>query len=753
MFIDPFSQDEDEELNVRQQEAVDRTEITGPTWGQGPITPDEELDYAWDRLLTPDMTYDEFLTTVPAYARARLYDAIATNLVLQPSKVDDELIEIFGEAHYRDPWVFIDAGMVFDDEGNIYKGETTTVEIRSLPKSPFESQEGYEARVARQQAENPSFESRVRNYMSTWGYRYVNPAWFPNDPDREFTFGDFMDKISEGFPEAGIEGDDTLKGFMRGGSGFDTFKYPLGYSDRKQFNQWLGTIALGPGSGIAAAGLAGTRALVGAGRMNRLTAAFLGQSRSTIALRDSAALIRTPIGKMASGASRVMTSTPAVVGYEGFLGYGLYRSGMDWANPEATQGAQAAAIEAFQGALTAGDYEEAEVIYAAAEANELDMGAVAVAEDGTAFTYETHTGETVAVLDPATGERAVGPDGEVLEFGEHVPEPTAEGTIVTVPARFAATFGAEGILAETPLTFIEGRTDPEELLGVEYKAFSDLYLATRWFPVSQVADRLEEQSKMVAGAPSLLADRQGAPRSNIRIDAGEAFRTEQIRPIFRGDDYTEYLNSLGPTMLVATQALMVQAGYLDPDTSASGTRFQPGLIDANTRAGMLSVMIDADANGFRDIQQFLHKASRTGKGFGDDGGGGGGFRRAPFERHAYLAPDYDTLTQYIKGVVNQRIGRKFNDSEMVLAADQMKDDHRANFEITEKARRATYDAAGRGGDPGFVGEMVDMEASFKEFFDTKYAAELERRDTVEDVYNSTQNFFGSLDNAARLIGR
>ena len=158
-------------------------------------------------------------------------------------------------------------------------------------------------------------------------------------------------------------------------------------------------------------------------------------------------------------------------------------------------------------------------------------------------------------------------------------------------------------------------------------------------------------------------------------------------------------------------------------------------------------------NGYTDVGAFLGDVEALNKKFGNLRSTGGGRVRAPFERRAYLAPDYDTLTQYVKGVANQRVGRSLNQSELVLLADQMKSDHRANFDVVEKARKAQYDAAGRGVDPGFVGEEVDMEASFREFFETKYANEIGRGEDVERVFNSSRNLFNGLDNAARLLGR
>ncbi len=719
-------------------------EYTGPTWDQGPITPLEEEEAGWQLLTTEGMTFDEWLENVPAIYRARLYDSIGLNLVLQPSKVPDELVEIFGEGYLRDPGVFIQAGLAVG-------GPMKTVEYGIHPKGPFESQEGYEKRVARQKAENPSFEAREFLYEGSWAYRFADPN-HPvtltkyGGPVAKMTFDDFMAQVSAGNPEAGVAGDDTLRGFIRGGSGWETLKYPLAHADRKDFGNFLmATPGFMVGSAWTGASFAASRAGVALPAGQRLNVAMLGQSQSSQALRSGAGLLRSPIKWFFEKARAVATSR-AAWGSAGVLGtVAALRVGQDVSDPEAMQGIQTANIQSFQEALTAGDWEEAQSVFDVAEANGVDMSMAVVGENGQPFTYPTEDGQTVLLTDSEGAVYGRDPaTGNVVQMGEGAVTPTQEGEVITLPGKYAASFGAGGVLTQTPLTFIEGQTEPEMLIGQQEGLFDENMRATRWYPVPDHAD---DQIKWEMGQI------RGFETPELTMTETGLYRTNEVKPIFRGDDFTDYLTSLTPVQLSSTQAMMVTAGFLNPETLSMSTKFQPGLIDANTMIGMRNVMIAADANGYRDIPAFLRAAGKVGEGFKYPSSGGGRFRRAPFERKAYLAPDYDTLTQYVKSVASQQVGRKLNDAELTLMADKMGEDHRANFDITEKARRAQYDAAGRGGDPGFQGEMIDMEASFKEFFEEKYATEIERRDTVEDVYNSTQNFFGSLDNAANLIGR
>ncbi len=711
------------------------------TFEQGPTTPEEEarlgeltVGQVESGRSAGFMTFDDWVNNVPDIIRARAYDTIAIGLMIAPTEVEDHYIEILGEAFFNDREVWQSSELWVDPPtGNFRQPKT--------------------------------WDERIRVWMST-----------PSDPEGPVgaTIDTFMDAVAAGDPERGVEGDPTLQGFMRGGSGMQTFKYPLAYQDRKDFIPFLGTLpAFSAGSPVVVAGIKGAQALAGGAQIttgNRLLQASVGQTRSAWLLRQTAGILRWPIMKTA-GAVRTAASKPAVQNTMLLLGaaatdFGFFLAAEGVAEPEAVQEIQTAAIASFQEALTQGDYVEAQVIYEGALYQGMDMSGASVdVETGEGFTFLTAAGEEVAIAGPE-GEIGPRPAGEPTPvYGDEAGEPISSGKLITIPGAFAASFGAGGTVTVVPYSYTKGYDElgptaqqhvkkPEPLLGTggQFPAITSDYIATRWYPDQTTL----EQQDLEMGQIHQLMEGQQIPGSNRmgrgQFELQQGFFTEQVLPIFRGDDYTEFLNSLDPIGLIGVQAEMIQAGYMDPEGTINGVLFQPGLIDQKTRRAMAIVMVDANANGYQNIHEFLDVVKATGKPH-ETRGPGGGFRRAPFERRAYLAPDYDTLTQYIKGVVERKIGRKFNDSEMVLAGDQMKQDHRANFDIEEKARRAQYDAAGRGGDPGFAGEMIDPEASFAEFFDTTYATEIERRDTVEDVYQSTQNLFGSLDNAARLIGR
>ena len=737
LIFPPLGGDEPEP----SQEEVDfAADYTGPTWGQGPITAEQEIISGY-QTFAAGATFDEWLEYVPAIIRARVYDSIAADLLIAPTEVPDVAIEIFGEGYFRDTGVFAEAGLM-------PYGSSTTETPQTLPKALLESEEDYQARLAQFQKDNPPFQALSVPESSRWGARYgMNPG---------DSFKDFIEMIAEGSPETGIEGDPSLEAFVTGGG----FKYPLAYGDRKDFLPFLSTVpGFAAGSALAAGAVGGTRAMQAGG--DRLGAAMLGRTNSANTLRMAAGLIKRPVVWVADRAARVYHSTPVrlsvLAGSTTATGFFVADILDGMANPAALQEIQTASIISFQEALTEQDWQQADYIYEGAIAQGLDMSGASVdASTGGQFVYTTEAGQTAAIAPEGGGELD-------LTFGADTADtPTPGGEIKVIAGQRAAAFGLGGRIAITPYAYAEGYEDgdlpgPQPLLGTsDDGGIPPDYVANRWLPYETTTtytlpgeDRPIRDDRITPDLDLKLIQ-QGRPPDAITPD--RSWTATPVIPIFRGDDAVLYMNSLTPTQLAGIQAGMIDSGYMPDSGTISGTQFQPGIVDAFSRRGMEAVMIDANANGFTDIPEFL-ASTRTGESGRSDPPGGSGFRRAPFERRAYLSPDYDTLAQYIKGVVDQKIGRRFNDSEMTLAADQMKEDHRANFDIEETARRAQYDAAGRGGDPGFVGEMIDMEASFAEFFDEKYATEIERRETVEEVYASTQNFFGSLDNAARLIGR
>jgi len=228
------------------------------------------------------------------------------------------------------------------------------------------------------------------------------------------------------------------------------------------------------------------------------------------------------------------------------------------------------------------------------------------------------------------------------------------------------------------------------------------------------------------------------------------------QPGFRNNDWFVYLGRLTQPELVSLQNDLVAANRID--MADDGKAKHLGMIDGELVTAMSFVMYEMNLGGdTRNPAMFARNqaddAIRRGISQTQKRPTGGGARRAPFYIEAYIAPDYDTLSQAAKQKARLDLGRELNQAEIELLAEKMKADDRTAFDVRQKARRANYNAAGRGGDAGFVGETEDVQASFLEFFENKYANEIQRGQDVEQVYGATRNLFGGLDKAAQLVGR
>jgi hypothetical protein len=697
---------------------------------------DTEITEVLDEATASGLTFDEFMDS-PAEVRAEIYITISSLLLIEPQQVPDEWVEILGEGYFRDQSVWSEAG--------------------HLPRLDRE-----------------------------WD------VWFGGE---ESDWNGFIERVAEGDPQAGIEGDPTLKYFAYGGdlsggiSGFFAgFKYPLGYTDRKDFMPFLSTVGLGAwgpassfavqaGAGIAGAWStsAGAVSRFAAGRgATRLSHAFGGMSPNARRVVGLAGTLGKGLGSVMRGLQALVKSKPFQVFAGTATGVGLYSILRDASKPLTAAEIESTTAQTFQDALSEGDLDEAKLIMA---------GAVSQGIDTSGFATDQQTGEPFTYPDPVTSQPIV-PGSEVGLINLDAPAIGRSG--------WAASFGPGGTVSRVGNFF---PVDEDELmlklLSPTGDGLAEDYRASRWiledpeFDSTYGNQRFQRSMtgrhvlpKNVPLHPNYMDTTSAVTGRDITPTEGNFYAAmtggtpttgtsptdaldragvgmDKVAPIFREYDNSRYLSQISPNQLVGLQSRLIDIGYLNPDASMSGASFRPGIIDDFTMRAMGVVFGDMNANGYTDVNEFLNDAEALKEKFPDLGGGrqGTGRVRAPFERRAYVAPDYDTLTQYVKGVAEQKVRRSLNQSEMSLLADQMKVDHRASFDVVEAARKAQYDAAGRGADPGFVGEEVDPEASFKEFFEKRYADEIKRGETVEQTYASTRNLFAGFDNAARLIGR
>lgn len=185
--------------------------------------------------------------------------------------------------------------------------------------------------------------------------------------------------------------------------------------------------------------------------------------------------------------------------------------------------------------------------------------------------------------------------------------------------------------------------------------------------------------------------------------------------------------NLGAPDIAAIQLQFVEAGVVDI------TDFEYGVWDDFSNEIMLQTMSHANQHGvpWQLALQNLGETVRQERAKQGRGGGGGG-RRA-FVAPTYRPPDYATLSSEIQQYAQSRLGRDLKDYEIELLAGKMSEDFRKAYDADVQAARADYNASVAGRAAGGTVETVDPAARFTEFFDERYAPEIDRIERVGDA--------------------
>jgi hypothetical protein len=107
-----------------------------------------------------------------------------------------------------------------------------------------------------------------------------------------------------------------------------------------------------------------------------------------------------------------------------------------------------------------------------------------------------------------------------------------------------------------------------------------------------------------------------------------------------------------------------------------------------------------------------------------------------FVAPAYVEPDYATLTQAVKQEFGRQLGRRPQEWEIGILADELAADARRAYQATVSKLRAEHDAGNRAIAEGVdtsagTVQGVDPEARFREKFEERYLPEIERQERVE----------------------
>lgn len=215
----------------------------------------------------------------------------------------------------------------------------------------------------------------------------------------------------------------------------------------------------------------------------------------------------------------------------------------------------------------------------------------------------------------------------------------------------------------------------------------------------------------------------------------------------------EILSSLGPVREAKVKQQLLRAGLISESDTVGKLR------NSSITNAFEQVLGHANESGLdwetalADVEMFGVATGASGRA----GGGAGGQGRAGFVVEAYSAPDYDTLAQEAKTFARQRIGRDLKDYEVKLWAERLGGFHREGYDANVQAARLNYDATERaietGEDQGSAGTVqgVDPAASFKEYFEEKYAPEINVEEQEASGAEASARFMRSIATVDRNV--
>lgn len=194
----------------------------------------------------------------------------------------------------------------------------------------------------------------------------------------------------------------------------------------------------------------------------------------------------------------------------------------------------------------------------------------------------------------------------------------------------------------------------------------------------------------------------------------------------------DYWDSYSPETRKRLEGQMVQAGILGEGD------YLPGASNKTQHDAWEEVLGYANYYGvtpFNAIRRLEVEGIATGAGGG--GGGGGGGRRT-----VTTIPDYPTIAQNAKTMLQRSLGRDMEDWEISLTANEMQ-------RLYKKQAQQQLDAS-LAGSGQF--EITDPGSVTQAFIDDQYSSELDR---ISDVGETSNNYKLSMDvltKGAKMVG-
>ena len=214
--------------------------------------------------------------------------------------------------------------------------------------------------------------------------------------------------------------------------------------------------------------------------------------------------------------------------------------------------------------------------------------------------------------------------------------------------------------------------------------------------------------------------------------------SDSLGAAYTARDVQDIWTSLPLEYRVRLQDTMVAVGLTN--------RVMPGEFDDGTLAGLERLLSLSNRSGTNWRATLGRLEDMKDRGLLDPTGA----QEQVYDPQPYLAPDYATMAQQVKGVFRAELGRDPDQGEMAELVAELQGWDRQAYEVEEGLRRSSFDAATTPGTQAAASAGgVDPLARFRERFESLYSEEL---DFVEDKA-SAQRQQKSVRSAVDLISQ
>jgi hypothetical protein len=235
-----------------------------------------------------------------------------------------------------------------------------------------------------------------------------------------------------------------------------------------------------------------------------------------------------------------------------------------------------------------------------------------------------------------------------------------------------------------------------------------------------------------------------ATRSEELLEAGipAGFDLDEPQPIDVPADFTPATGQVrymagdewDPAALSVEERARLQRLMDDIGLIPKGAKYRLGVWDNTSRNAFRTLLGFANAEGVEWMDAMDLWAARPEV----------GAETEEFQPDPWMRPDPAALLQDVEDYIEQRLGRKADDTERRFLADAMAGLDRQQHDHQQAQARLAHQLEEDGQPVPEVFDGFDAAARFRDLFESRYADELAMREGVEAQVNATNNFMSNV---------